>query len=125
LSFEELYRPAAGWEVAGHAAYKIDGDSYYRAHTAVWSMRARRNISRNFDFGAEAQIVAIPGISRAGSMAFASETGYSVQQTRFALGYNFSASADPSLTGHAQHRGMYFTVTTLLDRFFGWGKDKQ
>jgi hypothetical protein len=125
VSFDELFRPLDGLELAAHLAYKLDGDAYYRAHTSLGAVRVRRQIGTRFDLGADTRIMQIPGAAGARSVDFASETGYSVGQTRFALGYNFFGSADPTLTGQPQRRGFYFTVTTLLDSLFGWGKDKK
>ena len=42
--------------------------------------------------------------------------------TRFAAGYNFSATADPSLATTPVHRGFYTTITSVVDHLFGWGK---
>jgi hypothetical protein len=122
VSFEELFRPTGRFELGGRFAYKLDGDAYYRARTSLVALRARQSIGTRFDFGAETRIIQVPGVAGARAVDFAAEAGYSQSQTRFALGYNFSGSADPTLTGKPQRRGVYFTVTTLLDQIFGWGK---
>jgi hypothetical protein len=41
---------------------------------------------------------------------------------RVGAGYNFSATADPSLATTPVHRGVYLTVTSVVDRLFGWGR---
>jgi hypothetical protein len=124
VSLEELFRPTGRLEIGGRFAYKLDGDEYYRAHTSLAGLRLRQTIGSRFDAGAEVRFIDVPGVSGARSTDFATETGYSAGQTRFALGYNFSGSADPTLTGKPQRRGVYFTVTTLVDRIFGWGKQQ-
>ncbi len=123
VSFEELFRPIPTLEIAGRYAFKLDGDGYYQSHTSLWSLRARKNIGTRFDLGAETRVMAVPAVSGARSVDFATEAGYAAGSTaRLAFGYNFSGSADPTLTGHPQRRGLYVTVTTLVDRLFGWGK---
>lgn len=122
VSFEELFRPTDRLEFSGRYAYMLDGDAYYRAHTSLFAVRARQTIGAHLDFGAETRLLDLPGVANARAVDFAAEAGYSLKDTRFALGYNFSGSPDPTLTGKPQRRGMYFTVTTLLDQLFGWGK---
>ncbi|HET6894243.1 MAG TPA: hypothetical protein VFH72_02575 [Candidatus Baltobacteraceae bacterium] len=124
VSLEELFRPTGRLEIGGRFAYKLDGDQYYVAHTSLAGLRVRQTIGSRWDAGAELRVLSIPGIANARSTDFATEAGYAAGQTRFALGYNFSASADPSLTGTPQRRGLYFTITTLVDRIFGWGKQQ-
>ncbi|HKU69012.1 MAG TPA: hypothetical protein VJP85_14675 [Candidatus Baltobacteraceae bacterium] len=125
VSLEELLRPSTRLEIGGRFAYKLDGDEYYRAHTSLTGVRLRQTIGSRLDAGAEVRFMQVPGVSGARSTDFATEAGYSAGQTRFALGYNFSGSADPTLTGKPQRRGVYFTVTTLVDRIFGWGKPQR
>ncbi len=123
LSLEELFRPIPTLEIAGRYAFKLDGDGYYQAHTSLWALRARKNIGSRFDLGAETRVTAVPAVSGARAVDVATEAGYAVGSTaRLAFGYNFSGSADPTLTGHPQRRGVYVTVTSLVDRLFGWGK---
>lgn len=123
VSFDEFYRPAASTEIAGRFAYKLDGDGYYLAHTSLASLRVRQNLGSRFDIGAEARRSSAANIPGARASDFAAELGYRAgSATRVAAGYNFSGSADPTLTGHPQRRGFYMTVTTLVDRVFGWGK---
>jgi hypothetical protein len=123
ISFQELYRPWYGLEFAGMFAYKLDGDSEYVAHTVAYGTRVRQNIGKRFDVGAEVQHVALPSIAQSASTNFATEFGYQLgNSARLAVGYNFSGGVDPSLIGHPQRKGVYVTMTTLIDRIFGWGK---
>ncbi|HZT11320.1 MAG TPA: hypothetical protein VFA29_00820 [Candidatus Baltobacteraceae bacterium] len=124
-SFEEFWRAGSGVEIAGRAAYKIDGDGTYAAHTSLFGLRVRKNIGKRFDLGAEVRALALPGIANSASSDAAVEAGYRVGSgTRAALGYSLRGSIDPSLTGQPTHRGFYFTLTTLVDRIFGWGDGK-
>jgi len=123
LSFEEFYRPWTGLEVAGPYAFKVDGDSYYRAHTALTGLRVRQNIGRRVDLGIEGRTMFVPGVERSRATDFAAETGYQIgTSTRAAIGYTFRGTIDPTLTGQNTHRGFYATLTTVVDRLFGWGK---
>ena len=55
---------------------------------------------------------------------FAVEAGYRLGSTlRLAGGYNFSGFADPDTAINPTHRGIYVTLSTYIDRIFGWGKD--
>jgi hypothetical protein len=40
---------------------------------------------------------------------------------RAAFGYNFGTAADPALAAAPTRRGFYATLTTTIDRIFGWG----
>lgn len=123
ISFQELYRPWYGLEFAGMFAYKLDGDSEYLARTAAYGARVRQNVGTRFDVGAEVQHVSLPSIGQSASTNFATELGYQVgNSARLAIGYNFSGGVDPSLIGHPNRKGVYVTMTTLIDRIFGWGK---
>jgi len=123
LTFEELFRPWNGFELTGKYAYKLDGDANYLAHTSLIGLRAKQNIGPRFDVAAEVREVSVPSISLSHSTDFAAEAGYQLgNSARVAAGYNFSGSADPSLLGHPQRKGFYVTLTTLVDRIFGWGK---
>lgn len=122
VSLEQLFRPTESLEVAGRFAFKLDGDGYYEAHTSLWSLRARQGLGPRFDIGTEARMISVP-VNGARSVDFAVESGYAAGSTaRIAVGYSFSGSDDPTLTGRPQRRGVYLTVTSLIDRFFGWGK---
>jgi hypothetical protein len=123
LSFEEIFRATPSTEIVGRLGYKLNGDGYYLAHSSVAGLRITQTLSPRFDFGAEAREMAAGNIAGARATDFATELGYRIGSgTRLAAGYNFSGSVDPTLTGHPQRRGFYVTVTTLIDRVFGWGK---
>jgi hypothetical protein len=123
LSFEEIFRPGRATEIAGRFAYKLNGDGFYTAHTSIVGMRVTQNVGPRFDLGAELRRMSAANIPGAKAADFAAEAGYRIGLgTRLAAGYNFSGSVDPTLTGHPQRRGFYVTVTTLVDRIFGWGK---
>jgi hypothetical protein len=123
VSFEELFRPWDGFEVAGRFAYKLDGDSFYVAHTSLAGLRVRQNFGRRLDVGAEVRELNAANIPGARATDVAVEGGYQIGGgARAAVGYNFSGSVDPTLTGTPQRRGIYVTFTTLVDRIFGWGK---
>ncbi|HET7814096.1 MAG TPA: hypothetical protein VFL13_06955, partial [Candidatus Baltobacteraceae bacterium] len=123
LSFEEVYRPTESTEIAGRFGYKLNGDGYYLAHSSVAGLRFTQNLGRRFDFAAEARGMSAGNIAAARATDFATELGYKAPGgMRLAGGYNFSGSVDPTLTGHPVRKGFYITVTTLLDRIFGWGK---
>ncbi len=123
LSLEELFRITASTEIAGRFAYKLSGDGYYMAHTSLAAMRVTQRLGARFDLGAEVRAINAAKVAGANAGDFAAEAGYRIGSgTRLAAGYNFSTSADPTLTGQPQRRGVYATVTTLIDRVFGWGK---
>jgi hypothetical protein len=124
ISVQELYRPWQHVELAGEFAYKLDGDSIYVAHTMLTGIRLRKDIGTRFDIGTEVRQIDEPSLSGARSTDFVSEVGYQLgDSTRIAAGYNFSGSVDPTLLGQPQHKGVYVTATTLVDRIFGWGKN--
>lgn len=123
VSLDEIFRPAPATEIAGRFAYKLNGDGYYTAHTSLAGVRVTQRFGARFDIGAEVREMNAANIPGAKATDFAAEGGYRIGSgTRVAAGYNFSGSVDPTLTGHPQRRGFYFTVTTLVDRIFGWGK---
>ena len=65
----------------------------------------------------------VPGVERSRATDFAAETGYQLgTSTRAAVGYTFRGTVDPTLTAQNTHRGFYATLTTVVDRLFGWGK---
>jgi hypothetical protein len=123
LSFEEIFRLTPATEIAGRFAYKLNGDGYYTAHSSLAGARVTQRFGRRFDAGAEVRELSAGDIPGAKATDFAAEAGYRVGSgTRLAAGYNFSGSVDPTLTGQPQRRGFYVTITTLVDRIFGWGK---
>jgi hypothetical protein len=123
VTWEELFRPWNGFELTSKFAYKLDGDAYYLAHTSLAGLRVKQNVGTRFDVAAEVREVSVPAIASSRETDFAVEAGYQLGNTaRVAVGYNFAGSADPSLMGHPQRKGIYVTLTTLVDRIFGWGK---
>jgi hypothetical protein len=125
IMFQQVYRPTANLELAGRYAYKMDGGAYYLPHTSLVGLRADERFGPRYDLAVETQLVAPSGIPAAKSTDFAVENGYRIGgSARVALGYNFAGSADPTLTGAPVRRGVYITVTSIVDRFFGWGKQQ-
>lgn len=126
LSLEELYRPTGRLEIAGRYAYKLDGDAYYAAHSSLLDLRATQRIGTRFDLGSEIRALASHGISGASNSGFAIESGYRLGGgMRLAAGYQFSGSPDPALAVAPTRRGFYGTMTSVIDRVFGWGKDER
>ncbi len=122
VSIEELYRPTSRLEIAGRYAYKLDGNSDYAAHTSLFGARATQRIGSAFDLGTEARFLNAPGISGAAQTSFAVEGGIRIlDRMRLGFGYNFQGAADPRLIGAPTRRGIYATMTSVVDRIFGWG----
>jgi hypothetical protein len=124
LSLEELYRPQTSTEIALRYAYKLDGDAYYPAQTSLFGVRVTQRVTSRVDVAAETRFLNTVHIPNASATAFALETGYRLgNAVRVAAGYNFSGSPDPSLAAAPTRRGVYATVTSVIDNIFGWGKD--
>jgi len=124
LSLEELYRPTRLTEIAARFAYKLDGDSYYPARSSLFGVRVDQRLTRRFDLAAETRYLSAHNIPNASTSAFALEAGYRVgDDLRIAAGYNFSGSPDAALVAAPTRRGVYGTVTSVIDNIFGWGKD--
>jgi hypothetical protein len=123
ISLEQVLRVRTRTELVGRYAYKLDGDSYYAAHSSLAAFRADQKVGSNLDIGAELRRSNIRGIAGSTADAVAVEAGIRLgNQTRVGVGYNFSATADPSLATTPAHRGFYTTITSVVDRLFGWGK---
>ncbi len=123
LSFEELFHATPRLELAGRMAYKLDGGGLYVAKTTLYALRARQTIGKTNDIGAEVRTINVPGGTGARQTEVAVEAGQTLgRSARVGLGYNLSGSVDPTLVGQAQRHGFYLTVTSLIDRIFGWGK---
>jgi len=124
LSLEQLYRPTTRLEIAGRLAYKLDGDAFYPARSHLLSLRAVQRIGSHFDVGAEGSVLGVGDVADATTRAVAVEMGYRLgDQIRLAVGYNVSGAPDPSLASAPSRRGVYVTMTSLIDRIFGWGRD--
>jgi hypothetical protein len=123
ISFDETYRPANRLEVDGRLAQKLDGDTFYAAHSVLLGLRVAQRIGTRTDVAVETRTLRVPGIAGAVQTAFAVESGVRITGSlRFAAGYNFSGAADPSLFAAPERRGAYVTMTSVVDRVFGWGR---
>ena len=122
VSYDQLYRPTGKLEFAGRFAYKVDGDSYYAAHTSLYAFRTTQRIGPRLDIGGEWHWLTQPGLAGTQQSSFAAELGYRLGSAfRIAGGYNFDGSADPSLVGTPVRRGLYVSASSVIDRVFGWG----
>ncbi|HEY0798314.1 MAG TPA: hypothetical protein VGD50_04140, partial [Candidatus Baltobacteraceae bacterium] len=123
LSLDEIVRPSNSLEVAGRYAYKLSGDSYYPAQSELFGLRATQRVGPRADIGAEVRYLDVRNIPNASATGFAVETGMRLGDgMRLALGYNFSGSPDPQLAAAPTRRGVYVTLTSVIDRIFGWGR---
>ncbi len=123
IMVQQVYRPTQTLELAGRYAYKMDGGAFYLPHTSLVGLRADERIGKRYDLGIETQLVEPAGIPAAKSTDFAIENGYRIGgSARLAVGYNFAGSADPTLTGAPVRKGVYVTLTSIVDRIFGWGR---
>ncbi len=121
---QELYRPSTHTELAGSLAYKLTGDSFFSPGTSIIGLRGDQRIGSRFDLGSEVHWSDIAPLDGARSTGLAIEGGYRVGSTlRAAIGYNFSGFADPTASVNPTHRGIYVTVSSYIDRIFGWGKE--
>jgi len=127
LSLEHLQRPKRTLVIAGRAAYKLDGDPYYAAHTYLLGLRATQKIggpNGRFDLGIDSRYLgAGGGIVGANAFGYAVESGATVGNSmRLGLGYNFASAPDPDLSIAPKRKGVYLTFTSSIDSIFGWGK---
>jgi hypothetical protein len=123
LSFEQLLRPLATLEIAGRYAYKLDGDTYYAAHSSLLGLRLTQRFGARNDFAIEASRLQSAGLDGIATTGLALETGYRIASSfRVAAGYSFEGSADPALTAAPTRRGLYVTATSVLDNLLGWGR---
>ena len=121
---QQLYRPSTRTEFAASVAYKIQGDAYFAPNTIIYGIRADQRIGPRFDIGSEFHQSNIAPINGTSATGFAVEAGYRIgDQLRVATGYNFSGFVDPSTAVSPTHRGIYFTLSSYVDRIFGWGKE--
>ena len=75
MSLEQVLRVRTRTELVGRYAYKLDGDSYYAAHSSLLGLRLDQKIGARFDVGAEARQASIRGIDGTSATAFALEGG--------------------------------------------------
>jgi hypothetical protein len=123
ISLEQVLHVRARTDVVGRYAYKLDGDSYYEAHSSLAGLRVDQRIGSRLDLGAEARRANVAGIDGSAVTAFAVEGGVRLGDvTRVGVGYNLKGTADPSLAATPTRKGWYVTVTSVVDRIFGWGK---
>ncbi len=123
---QELYRSSTRTEWAGSLAYKLTGDDYFAPKTSIFGLRGDQRIGSRLDVGVEGHWSTIAPIASSRATGLAAELGYRVGGTlRVAAGYTFSGFADPTVAPNPTHRGFYVTLSTYIDRFFGWGKDEK
>ncbi len=124
VQLQELYRSSTRTEFAASAAYKITGDNFFAPHTTIFGIRGDQRIGGRFDIGSEVHWSDVAPIGGTQATGFAAEAGYRLGSTlRLAGGYNFQGFADPETAVNATHRGVYVTLSSYIDRIFGWGKD--
>ncbi len=123
LSLEQVLRAGARTELVARYAYKVDGDGFYAARSSLAGLRIDQKVGSRLDVGAEVRRAQVRGIDGADATALAVEAGVRLGDSmRVGAGYNFRATADPSLATTPTRRGIYLTVTTVVDRLFGWGR---
>jgi hypothetical protein len=122
---QELYRSSTRTEWAASFAYKLTGDAYFEPRTGIYGIRGDQRIGPRFDLGAEYHWSDVAPIAGSVATGFDAELGYRIGATlRVAAGYNFSGFADPATAVNPTHRGLYATLSTYIDRIFGWGEDR-
>lgn len=123
---QELYRSSTRTEWASSVAYKLTGDDYFAPHTFIFGLRGDQKIGSRWDLGAEGHWSDIAPIASSRATGLAAEVGYRIGGTlRVAGGYTFSGFADPTVAPNPTHRGLYITISSYIDRIFGWGKDEK
>jgi hypothetical protein len=121
---QELYRSSTRTELAGSVAYKLTGDSYFAPRTFIFGLRGDQRVGSRLDLGIEGHWSDIAPVVATRATGLAAEVGYRVGGTlRVAAGYTFSGFADPAVAPNPTHRGFYVTLSSYVDRIFGWGKD--
>lgn len=124
ISSEELWRVSERDQLAGRYAYKLSGDSFFAAHTSMFAVRYSHRFHGAFDLAGSAREFLVPAVPGADSTTLAAELGYSIgDSARVAVGYTFIGASDPTMTAAPTRRGLYITMTTLVNRIFGWGKE--
>ena len=122
VSIDQFFRPDPRTELSARYAYKLDGDATYAAKTSLLGLRADRKIGARFDVGFEVRKTFAAAISGSQTLGAAVETGLRLgDRMRLAVGYNFRQSGDAALSLSPAKCGFYFTVTSVVDRLFGWG----
>ena len=122
FSVDQIFRPTHRLELVGRYAYKLDGDTYYAARTSVGGLRITQNIGRKADIGAEMSLIGSKSAPSVDKYGIALEAGLRITPSlRVAVGYNLTRIADPTLIGAPSKKGLYLTMSSLIDRIFGWG----
>lgn len=120
---QELYRSSTRTEWAGSVAYKLTGDAFFAPRTSILGLRGDQRIGSRLDLASEVHWSDVAPLNGTRATGFVVEGGYRLGSTlRFAAGYNFSGFTDPSASVNPTHRGTYVTVSSYIDRIFGWGK---
>ena len=123
---QELYRSSTRTEWAGSLAYKITGDAFFGPRTFILGLRTDQRIGSRLDAAVEGHWSDIAPLTQTRATGLAAELGYRVGGTlRVAGGYTFSGYADPTASVNPTHEGLYITVSSYIDRIFGWGKDEK
>jgi hypothetical protein len=121
ISLDGVYRPARPLELTARYAQKTDGDSNYAVGTSLLGLGVRQQLGPRFDIGIETREV-LSRSAGGGLHSTAGELGAMIGGTlRAAVGYNFGTTADPTLAAAPTRKGIYATMTTVIDRIFGWG----
>jgi hypothetical protein len=124
VSLDAVYRPLRPLQFTTRYARKTDGDSTYAVGTSLIGLGIRQQLGPRYDVGIETRAVLAPSAG-GGLHSTALEYGAMVTGTlRVALGDNVGTTADPTLAAAPTRKGIYFTVTTVIDRIFGWGAIK-
>jgi hypothetical protein len=123
LSLSHTWDWSARFQFQTRYAFKLDGGGYLPANSSLFGVRADARIGSRFDIGSEIALLHSAGNASLDTTTFAAEAGYRLGgATRLAAGYNFTGSPDPTLSNSTTHRGLYLTITSTIDRIFGWGK---
>lgn len=123
ISLAETWQIGSRSEVDARYANKLDGSGYLPAHSDLFGARLDQRIGPRFDLGGEVALLRSSLATEIGNTTFAIEGGYRLGgATRIAGGYNFTGSPDPTLSNSSTHRGAYVTLTSVVDRVFGWGR---
>jgi hypothetical protein len=124
LSISHTWDWSQRFQLQGRYAFKLDGEGYLPANSSLFGVRADERIGSRFDLGSELALLHSAVNSSLDTTTFAVEAGYRLGgATRLAAGYNFTGSPDPTLSNSTTHRGLYVTITSTVDRIFGWGAE--
>lgn len=123
VSLDAVDRPLRGLEATVRLAYKLDGDAYYAAHSGLVGVRLVQRVGPRLDLGGEIRASGVAGVAGSSVAGYGLEGGYRVGDgLRLALGMNFQQTPDSSLAAPPRRKGLYFTVTSVIDSLFGFGR---